>query len=144
MARQESNREDLMQEATGLFRRVEWTVPFAHDPVVAGFKKNGAFSVYFGAEPVYLTTILATITKHELVEAVMWCVRLEQEGKPDAIIADSSKPLSSGPSFLWVAHAPIIISPGARVVVWGKLMDAPIAARANGEVRATFHGRPCV
>ncbi len=53
MSRQESDREDLMQEATGLHRRVEWQVSFTPDPVVAGFKKNGAFSVYFGAEPVY-------------------------------------------------------------------------------------------
>ena len=52
MARHESDREDLMQEATGLARRVEWQVPFVSDPVVAGFKKNGACSVYFGAEPV--------------------------------------------------------------------------------------------
>ena len=52
MARHESDREDLMQEATGLARRVEWQVPFIADSVVAGFKKNGACSVYFGAEPV--------------------------------------------------------------------------------------------
>ena len=52
MAQHESDREDLMQEATGLARRVEWQVPFVSDPVVAGFKKNGAWSVYFGAEPV--------------------------------------------------------------------------------------------
>jgi hypothetical protein len=52
MARHESDREDLMQEATGLSRRVEWQVSFVPDPVVAGFKKNGAWSVYFGAEPV--------------------------------------------------------------------------------------------
>lgn len=53
MARQENDREDLMLEATGLSRRVEWKVPFSSEPVVAGFKKNGAFAVYFGAEPVY-------------------------------------------------------------------------------------------
>lgn len=41
-----------MQEVTGLARRVEWQVPFMADPVVAGFKKNGACSIYFGAEPV--------------------------------------------------------------------------------------------
>jgi hypothetical protein len=52
MAHQETDREDLMQEATGLFRRVEWQVRFIADPVVAGFKKSGACSVYFGAEPV--------------------------------------------------------------------------------------------
>jgi hypothetical protein len=52
MARHESDREDLMQEATGLTRRAEWQVPFFPEPVVAGFKRNGACSVYFGAEPV--------------------------------------------------------------------------------------------
>ena len=52
MSRHETDREDLMQEATGLARRVEWQVPFIDEPVVAGFKKNGACSVYFGAEPM--------------------------------------------------------------------------------------------
>ncbi len=53
MARQETDREDLMQEATGLIRRAEWQVPFQADVVVAGFKRNGGCSIYFGADPVY-------------------------------------------------------------------------------------------
>ena len=53
MARHESDREDLMQEATGLIRRAEWCVPFQADVIVAGFKRSGNWSIYFGADPVY-------------------------------------------------------------------------------------------
>ncbi|MCX7419759.1 MAG: hypothetical protein NT013_09515 [Planctomycetia bacterium] len=53
MARHESDREDLMQEATGLIRRVEWQVQFQAEVIVAGFKRTGAWSIYFGADPVY-------------------------------------------------------------------------------------------
>ena len=52
MSRHESDREDLMQEATGLARRVEWQVPFIDEPVVAGFKKNGACLSTRRAKPV--------------------------------------------------------------------------------------------
>ncbi len=53
MARHESDREDLMQEATGLIRRAEWRVPFQADVIVAGFKRSGGWSIYFGADLVY-------------------------------------------------------------------------------------------
>lgn len=53
MARIESDREDLIAEATGLIRRAEWRVPFQSDLVVAGFKRNGGWSIYWGADPVY-------------------------------------------------------------------------------------------
>jgi hypothetical protein len=42
-----------MQEATGLIRRAEWRVPFQPDVIVAGFKRSGGWSIYFGADPVY-------------------------------------------------------------------------------------------
>lgn len=53
MARIESDREDLIAEATGLVRRAEWRVPFQSELVVAGFKRNGAWSIYWGTDPVY-------------------------------------------------------------------------------------------
>ena len=53
MARNESDREDLMQEATGLVRRAEWRVSFQAEVIVAGFKRNGSWSIYFGSDPVY-------------------------------------------------------------------------------------------
>lgn len=53
MARIESDREDLIAEATGLVRRAEWRVPDRPDFVVAGIKRSGAWSIYFGADLVY-------------------------------------------------------------------------------------------
>ena len=55
MARQESDREDLMREATALVRRAELTYPgrAEGEPVTAGFRRDGRLSVYFGADPVY-------------------------------------------------------------------------------------------
>jgi len=55
MAKQESDREDLMREATALVRRAELVMEKSDelDPVVVGFRRDGRFSVYFGADPVY-------------------------------------------------------------------------------------------
>ncbi len=63
MARDESSREDLLREATALVERIE-LVPHATDPliaasdlfdkhIVAGFRRDGALSVFFGEDPVY-------------------------------------------------------------------------------------------
>jgi hypothetical protein len=52
MAREESQREDLMREATALVERVEIS-PAGAEPVVAGFRPDGAFSVFFGEDPAY-------------------------------------------------------------------------------------------
>ncbi len=53
MARNESDREDLMGEATALVRRIELSITDAPESIVAGFRKTGALSIYFGADPVY-------------------------------------------------------------------------------------------
>lgn len=54
MARHESDREDLMREATALTRRVELSVENFPDPVVAGFRDSaGWVSFYFGQDPTY-------------------------------------------------------------------------------------------
>lgn len=53
MARQESDREDMLREAVGLVRRVEFRVAGESEPVTAGFRRNGALSLYFGADPVW-------------------------------------------------------------------------------------------
>ena len=52
MAREESQREDLMGEATALVERIELAVP-GQDPIVAGFRVDGAFSIFFGEDPAY-------------------------------------------------------------------------------------------
>lgn len=53
MARQEREREDLLREATALVARVELRVDGFAEPIVCGFRRNGAASFYFGSEPVY-------------------------------------------------------------------------------------------
>ena len=53
MARHETDRENLMLEATALIRRAEWSIPSHSDPIVAGFKRSGGWSLYFGSDPVY-------------------------------------------------------------------------------------------
>ncbi|GAB4141949.1 MAG: hypothetical protein Tsb009_11990 [Planctomycetaceae bacterium] len=53
MARQESDREDLLAEATALIRRAEFAASHEPEPVTAGIKRSGYFSIYFGGDPVY-------------------------------------------------------------------------------------------
>jgi hypothetical protein len=52
MARQESDREDLLREATALVQRAEFQLPDESEPVVAGFRRDGSFSLFFGGERV--------------------------------------------------------------------------------------------
>lgn len=57
MARDESNREDLLREATALVERIELMprngVWGQSAPIVAGFRRDGALSVFFGEDPVF-------------------------------------------------------------------------------------------
>lgn len=63
MARDESNREDLLREATALVERIELAAHSASaadslhfidaELIVVGFRADGALSVFFGADPVY-------------------------------------------------------------------------------------------
>lgn len=52
MARNESDREDLLREATALVERAEFSLPDEPEPVVAGFRRDGSFSLFFGGERV--------------------------------------------------------------------------------------------
>ncbi len=53
MARDQQDREDLIAEATGLVTRMEFTVPSFDGPIVIGWKRNRAFSIYLDQDPVY-------------------------------------------------------------------------------------------
>src|SRR5688572_5223634 len=53
MARESQDREDLLAEATALVERVELAIPGEREPVVAGFRRDGCLSLFFGADPVY-------------------------------------------------------------------------------------------
>ena len=55
MARQESDREDQLRDATALVERIELAPhgSIEAEHIVAGFRREGALSVYFGADPAY-------------------------------------------------------------------------------------------
>lgn len=53
MARLESDREDLIAEARALVQRAEFEVPEHPAGVVAGYRRDGALSIYFGADPCF-------------------------------------------------------------------------------------------
>jgi hypothetical protein len=66
MARQESDREDLLRDAIALVERVELAPAEAGfaQRVVAGFRSDGAMSIYFGSDAAYQFN-----TAHELRRA---------------------------------------------------------------------------
>ena len=53
MARQQTDREDLLTEATALVERIEIRAEGFSEPIVMGFRRDGSWSVFFGASPVY-------------------------------------------------------------------------------------------
>ena len=53
MARRESDREDLLREATALVERVELVIEGSGEPIVVGFRRDGSASFFFGVDPVY-------------------------------------------------------------------------------------------
>ena len=53
MSRRESDREDLLHEATALIERAEIRIPDEFDSIVIGFRRDGSASFFFGADPVY-------------------------------------------------------------------------------------------
>lgn len=53
MARSESDREDLMREATALHRRAEFRLPHNPETVIAGYRRDGSLSIYFGPDPCF-------------------------------------------------------------------------------------------
>lgn len=53
MARESQDREDLLAEATALVERVELVIAGEAQPVIAGFRRDGCLSLFFGPDPVY-------------------------------------------------------------------------------------------
>lgn len=53
MAQHEADREDLLAEATALVERIELTIAGQAEPIVAGFRRDGSLSVFFGTQRVY-------------------------------------------------------------------------------------------
>lgn len=56
MALHESDREDLLREATALVERAEFRLSHLPEPVTIGFRRDGALSLFLGPDPVYQFT----------------------------------------------------------------------------------------
>ena len=53
MARNESDREDMMAEAVSLVRRVEFRSELHSESIIAGFNLHGWLFIYIGSDPMY-------------------------------------------------------------------------------------------
>ncbi len=53
MSRLEEDREDLLREATALVARIEIRIYSFHEPILAGFRQNGAATFFFGQQMVF-------------------------------------------------------------------------------------------
>jgi hypothetical protein len=53
MSRRESDREDLMREATALVERAELAVDGLGESIIVGFRRDAAASFYFSPDTVY-------------------------------------------------------------------------------------------
>jgi hypothetical protein len=74
MARYEQDREDILREATALVERVELSIPDCTEPIVAGFRRDGSASFYFGADPVLQFNVHGKLRRaydqNQLIKAV--------------------------------------------------------------------------
>ena len=53
MAKEQSDREDIMREATALTRRVSLEVSGFPEIIIIGFRSNRAMSLFVDQDPVY-------------------------------------------------------------------------------------------
>lgn len=102
MARNEQDREDLLREATALVERVELRARHQEaaregqssvtpEPVVIGFRRDGAISFFFGADPVYQFNAQGELRRSfyrgKLIKAEQGrLVELERQREPGAIL----------------------------------------------------------
>jgi hypothetical protein len=66
MARQESDREDILREATALIDRVELQCDGWVEPVVFGLRRQGAMSIFIGQDEVY------QFDSHQALRRAFW------------------------------------------------------------------------
>ena len=109
MARHESDREDILGEATALVVRAEFSVPGEREPVVVGIRRGGEASVYFGGDLVYHFNSAGEL-RRAYVGGLLYkadrgrLVELKRERTEDAVVLLSSE-LASPESEAMLAEA---------------------------------------
>jgi len=94
MPRHESDREDLLREATALVERVELRLEREAETVVAGFRRDGAASFFFGADPVYQFNAAGEL-RRAYVGGLLYktvggqLVEMRRERTADAVVLES-------------------------------------------------------
>lgn len=91
MARQESDREDLLREATALVQRVELRVVDQPESMVVGFRRDGSASFYFTPDFVVQTNRAGELRRvyfaGRLLKAVDGTLAaLQRQRQDDAVI----------------------------------------------------------
>jgi hypothetical protein len=160
MAREESDREDLLREAVALIERVELKPP-AGENIFFGFRRDGSASCYFGPDPAFHFN-----TRHELrrayVDGLLYkaeqrklialrrerttgevqLIRHECDRKETAALLDDLETrlsalaamLASGELTI-VGQVPSEIDVVARVSDWLQSLDRPIAIATSPHAR---------
>jgi len=91
MARDEHDREDLLREATALVERAELALPGEAEHLVAGFRRDGGLSLFFGPDPVYQFNPARQL-RRAFVAGTMFkaergrLVALERRREPDRVV----------------------------------------------------------
>jgi hypothetical protein len=142
MSRQESDREDLLREATALVERVELRLPEQAESIVAGFRRDGSASFFFGESPVYQFNSRREL-RRAYVGGLLYkvesgrLVEMRRERTPTAVEL-RSRPLSSedATQFLldtekWLGTLRNALAAGNAEVVGQLPGDKDVAARVK-------------
>ncbi len=157
MARHESEREDLLAEATALVERVELELP-GGEVVVAGFRRDGSLSLFFGEDPVYQFNahnelrrayaggLLYKAVRGKLVELrrertaaeTQLISRPLHEAESQALLADVTNRLAQLQTAVQSSRVQVLRQVPAGTDILGRLVNwlqaapsIPIAARPN-------------
>lgn len=161
MARQETDREDLLREATALVQRAEFQLQNEPEPVVAGFRRDGSFSLFFGSEQVVQFNSasklrrgyfdgkllkadkgrLVWMTRERTAEAVVLhsqeLTSLETENtlqRAMALIERLSSALQQG-TFTLVGQVPAYEDIVPRILTWRAALPLPLPVAAAPNAR---------
>ena len=151
MARNEEPREDLLREATATVERVELKIESVDEPILVGFRRDGAASFYFGEKISYQFNTAGQLRRGYLdgrlykAEAgrlvQLMCRRSQKEValiRHECSEAEQQIFLSSARQSLAALHSALV---GSRITIVGQV---PRESDVAGKVRhwLTKHSNP--
>ncbi len=160
MPHREEDREDLLREATALVERIELQIDGFDEPIVAGFRRDGAASFFFGQQVVYQFNAagqlrrgflsgrllksncgqLAELTRQRTADAVNLLRHNLTAKETSQVLAEAGRRLRSLRESLWtqqfriVGQMPAKADIDARVLNWLDVLPIPIAVASSPRV----------